>query len=101
MKKRLINLGIGLVAGLVAGKVLKTKTVRDMTVGAIAGGLKAKEEIDKKVEELREGTNDLIADAKVKKAKDEEKAKEEKLKEEAAKNIEAIAEEAEKEEDAE
>lgn len=97
MKKTLVHMGIGLAVGLVSGKLFKTKTARDLAVGAVAGGLKAKESLDKTVEKLRENTNDLVADAKVKKADDEAKAqakKEAEKADEEMKDIQKVAEEA-------
>ena len=90
INKRLLNLGIGLAAGLIGGKILKSKTAKDLAVNTVAGGLKVKDSIDKTIEDIRENTNDIIAEAKVKKA-EEEKAR----KEAEEKNLEDLAEEKE------
>ena len=96
INKRLLNLGIGLAAGLIGGKILKSKTAKDLAVNTVAGGLKVKDSIDKTIEDIRENTNDIIAEAKVKKAEEEEKARkeaEEKNLEDLAKDKEAWEEE--------
>ena len=90
MNKRLLNLGVGLVVGALGGKVLASQTVKKIAVNTVAGGLKIKEEIDKTVENVKVSTEDIIAEAKVKKAEDEKKEAEKK----AALDIEEVAEEA-------
>lgn len=91
INRRLLNLGIGIAAGLIGSKILKSKTAKDLAVNTVAGGLKVKDSIDKTIEDIRENTNDIIAEAKVKKAEEEEKAK----KEAEEKNLENLAEEKE------
>ena len=102
INKRLLNLGIGLAAGLIGGKILKSKTAKDLAVNTVAGGLKVKDSIDKTIEDIRENTNDIIAEAKVKKAEEEEKERLEAAKENhqvedkaEEKNLEDLAEEKE------
>lgn len=95
MKKKLLYTGVGVVLGLVSEKLWKTKKVRSFAVSAVAGGLKAKESLDKTIEKVREETGDIVAEAKVKKAEDEAKAQAEKEaaeEEEASKDILKIAE---------
>lgn len=92
MKKKLIYTGIGVVLGLVSDKLWKTKKARSLAVSAVAGGLKAKESIDKTIEKVREETGDIVAEAKVKKAEEEAKAQAEKEAEEANSDIVKIAE---------
>lgn len=90
MKRRLIQMGIGAVAGVVAGKLLSSHTVKQACVNTVAEGLKIKESLDKTIENVRANTNDIVAEAKVKKAQDEanKKAYEEKM------DIERVAQEA-------
>lgn len=90
MKKNIINLGVGIVAGLAAEKIVKSKTVKNLAVSAVATGLKAKDEIDKTVEKARETSSDILADAYEKKEADEAKKREE----EQENDIEAVAEQA-------
>lgn len=88
MNKRLLNLGVGLVVGALGGKVLASQTAKKIAVSTVAGGLKIKEEIDKTVENVKVSTEDIIAEAKVKKAEDEKKEAERK----AQLDIEKVAE---------
>lgn len=93
MKKKLINMGIGLVTGLVAGKVLESKCAKDFAVNATVGGIKIKEGIDKTLEDIRENAKDIYAEAKEKKVKSDL----EKEKKACECNIENLAEDADKE----
>lgn len=88
MNKKLLNLGVGLVVGALGGKVLASQTAKKIAVSTVAGGLKIKEEIDKTVENVKVSTEDIIAEAKVKKAEDEKKEAERK----AQLDIEKVAE---------
>lgn len=90
MNKKLLNLGVGLLVGALGGKVLASQTVKKIAVNTVAGGLKIKEGLDKTVENVKVSTEDIIAEAKVKKAEDEKKEAEKK----AALDIEEVAEEA-------
>lgn len=92
MKKKLLYTGVGVVLGLVSDKLWKTKKARSLAVSAVAGGLKAKESLDKTIEKVREETGDIVAEAKVKKAEEEAKAQAEKEAEEANSDIVKIAE---------
>ncbi len=88
MNKKLLNLGVGLLVGALGGKVLASQTAKKIAVSTVAGGLKIKEEIDKTVENVKVSTEDIIAEAKVKKAEDEKKEAERK----AQLDIEKVAE---------
>ncbi len=87
MKKKLINLAVGVALGLVGDKFLSSKSAKNLAVSAVAGGLKVKENLDKSLENIRENANDILAEAKVKKEEDDKKERE---KEEAL-NIENLA----------
>lgn len=91
MNKKLINLGIGVLTGVLGGKILSSQTVKKIAVSTVAGGLKVKEEIDKTIENVKVSTEDIIAEAKVKKAEDERKEADRK----AQLDIEKVAEETE------
>ena len=91
MKKKLINLGLGFVAGAIGGKILSSQTVKRIAVNTVAEGLKIKEGIDKSVESVKVSTEDIVAEAKVKKAEDERKEAERK----AELDIEKVVEEKE------
>lgn len=91
MNKKLINLGIGVLTGVLGGKILSSQTVKKIAVSTVAGGLKVKEEIDKTIENVKVSTEDIIAEAKVKKAEDEKKEADRK----AQLDIEKVAEETE------
>lgn len=95
MNKKLINLGIGVLTGVLGGKILSSQTVKKIAVSTVAGGLKVKEEIDKTIENVKVSTEDIIAEAKVKKAEDEKKEADRK----AQLDIEKVAEETEVVED--
>ena len=92
MKKKLIYTGVGVLLGLVSDKLWKTKKVRSLAVSAVAGGLKAKESLDKTIEKVREETGDIIAEAKVKKAEEQAQAQAEKEADKANSDIVKIAE---------
>ena len=95
MNKKLINLGIGVLTGVLGGKILSSQTVKKIAVSTVAGSLKVKEEIDKTIENVKVSTEDIIAEAKVKKAEDERKEADRK----AQLDIEKVAEETEVVED--
>lgn len=95
MKKKLINLAVGVALGLVGDKFLSSKSAKSLAVSAVAGGLKVKENLDKSLENIRENANDILAEAKVKKEEDDKKERE---KEEAL-NIENLANMAEEKKD--
>lgn len=91
MNKKLFQIGLGVVGGIVGGKILSSQKAKDLAVSTVTEGLKLKESVDKTIEKVRENTNDIVAEAKVKKAEEERKQREE----EARKDIEAIAREKE------
>lgn len=95
MNKKLINLGIGVLTGVLGGKILSSQTVKKIAVSTVAGGLKVKEEIDKTIENVKVSTEDIIAEAKVKKSEDEKKEADRK----AQLDIEKVAEDVEVVED--
>ena len=78
MNKRLINLGLGLVVGALGGKILASDTAKKLAVNTVAGGLKIKEGIDKNLENVKVTSEDILAEAKIKKAEDEKKEAERK-----------------------
>lgn len=97
MNKKLINLGIGFVIGAFGGKIASSKIAKKIAVATVTEGLKAKEGIDKAVENIRVSTEDIIAEAKVKKSEDERKEAERK----SETDIQDVAKEAEEVEEAE
>ena len=89
MKKKLINLGLGFVAGALGGKILSSQAAKKLAVTTVAEGLKIKEGLDKGMDNLKVSTEDIVAEAKVKKAEDERKEAERK----AQLDLEKVAEE--------
>ena len=89
MKKKLINLGLGFVAGAFGGKILSSQAAKKLAVTTVAEGLKIKEGLDKGMENIKVSTEDIVAEAKVKKAEDERKEAERK----AQLDLEKVAEE--------
>ncbi|ERT56553.1 vacuolar-type H+-ATPase subunit H [Peptoniphilus koenoeneniae] len=87
MKKKLLSMGAGILIGVLGDKILKSNAVKKVAVSTVAGGLKAKESLDKTIEKVKESTEDIVAEAKVKN-ESEEKAREEK-----EETIEKLAEE--------
>ena len=71
MKKKLISLGAGVLLGVVGEKVLKSNLVKNVAVTTVSEGMKAKEGIDKTIEKVKENAEDVVAEAKIKKAEDE------------------------------
>ncbi|KXO16800.1 DUF6110 family protein [Peptoniphilus sp. GNH] len=74
MKKRLLGIGAGVVLGFLGEQIIKSNAVKKLAVSTVAGGLKVKEGIDKTIEKVKENAEDIVAEAKVKKA-EEAKAK--------------------------
>ncbi len=91
INKKIISIGAGIIAGAIGGKVLNSKLAKKAAVSTVVGGLKVKESIDKTVENIRVSAEDVIAEAKYVKEREE--------KEEAKKNdemdIDKVAEEQE------
>lgn len=91
MNKKMLQIGLGVVGGLVGGKLLSSQKAKEFAVSTVASGLKWKESVDKTVEKVRENTNDIVAEAKVKKAEDEQLKREREMQ----KDLAAIAAEKE------
>lgn len=89
MKKKLISLGAGVVLGIVGEKVLKSNLVKNVAVTTVSEGMKAKEGIDRTIEKVKENAEDVVAEAKIKKAEDERANKEA---EETKETVEDLAE---------
>ena len=71
LEKKALSVGAGLLVGLVGGKVLNSKLAKKATVNTVVGGLKVKESIDKTIESIRVSAEDVLAEAKEVKAKEE------------------------------
>lgn len=80
MNKKLINLGLGLVVGALGGKILSSDTAKKLAVNTVAGGLKIKEGIDKNLENVKVTSEDILAEAKIKKLKTKRRKLKERLK---------------------
>ena len=50
VSKKFIRIGAGVLVGALGGKVLSSQLAKKAAVGAVAGGLRVKESIDKTVE---------------------------------------------------
>ena len=87
MKKKLISLGAGVLLGVVGEKVLKSNLVKNVAVTTVSEGLKGKEGIDKTIEKAKENAEDVVAEAKVKKAEDEKAKREAKEAKETAEDL--------------
>lgn len=87
MKKKLISLGAGVLLGVVGEKVLKSNFVKNVAVTTVSEGLKVKEGIDKTIEKAKENAEDVVAEAKVKKAEDEKAKREAKEAKETAEDL--------------
>lgn len=99
MNKKLLSVGAGVLLGVVGDKIMKSNAVKNLAVNTVSEGMKVKECIDKTIEKAKENTEDIVAEAKIKKAEDERAKKEaEEAKETAedlAKACEELAEAAE------
>lgn len=89
MKKKLLSVGAGVLIGVVGDKIIKSNAVRNLAVNTVSEGMKVKEGIDKTIEKAKENTEDIVAEAKVKKAEDERAKREA---EEAKETAEDLAE---------
>ena len=87
MKKKIISLGAGVLLGVVGEKVLKSNLVKNVAVTTVSEGLKVKEGIDKTIEKAKENAEDVVAEAKVKKAEDEKAKREAKEAKETAEDL--------------
>ncbi len=92
MKKKLLSVGAGVLIGVVGDKIVKSNAVRNLAVNTVSEGMKVKESIDKTIEKAKENTEDIVAEAKIKKAEDERAKREA---EEAKETAEDLAEAAE------
>lgn len=89
MKKKLLSVGAGVLIGIVGDKIVKSNAVRNLAVNTVSEGMKVKEGIDKTIEKAKENTEDIVAEAKIKKAEDERAKREA---EEAKETAEDLAE---------
>ena len=87
MKKKLISVGAGVVLGVIGDKILKSNAVKNLAVSTVSEGLKVKEGIDKTIEKAKENAEDVVAEAKVKKAEDEKAKREAKEAKETAEDL--------------
>ena len=87
MKKKLISVGAGVLLGVLGEKVLKSNLVKNVAVTTVSEGLKVKEGIDKTIEKAKENAEDVVAEAKVKKAEDEKAKREAKEAKETAEDL--------------
>ncbi|WP_297810380.1 DUF6110 family protein [uncultured Finegoldia sp.] len=95
LNKKILSLGAGILAGAIGGKILNSKLAKKAAVSTVVGGLKVKESIDKTVESIRVSAEDVIAEAKD--IKEKEDLEEAKKKDDL--DIEKVAEEAEEKEE--
>ena len=63
-KGHMIAFGCGIAAAIVGGKILKSRTVRNCTVKAVAKGLQIKDDAQHKLVEIKEEAEDIYAEAK-------------------------------------
>lgn len=66
VNKKIISTGIGVIAGAIGGKVLTSKLAKKAAVATVQQGLKAKNAVDKTVENIKVTTDDIVAEAKIK-----------------------------------
>lgn len=92
MKKKLLSIGAGVLLGVVGDKILKSNAVKNLAVNTVSEGMKVKEGIDKTIEKAKENTEDIVAEAKIKKEEDERAKKEAKEAKEAKETAEDLAE---------
>lgn len=95
LNKKILSLGAGILAGAIGGKILNSKLAKKAAVSTVVGGLKVKESIDKTVESIRVSAEDVIAEAKD--IKEKEDLEEAKKKDDL--DIEKVADEAEEKEE--
>ena len=93
MKKKLLSVGAGVLIGIVGDKIVKSNAVRNLTVNTVSEGMKVKEGIDKTIEKAKENTEDIVAEAKIKKAEDERAKREAEEAKETAEDLAEAAEE--------
>lgn len=78
INKRVLSAGVGVLAGVIGGKVLTSKLAKKAAVATVQQGLKAKSAVDKTVENIKVTTDDIVAEAKVKNEIEERLESEEK-----------------------
>lgn len=95
LNRKVLRIGAGVLVGMLGGKVLTSKLAKKAAVSTVKGGLRVKESLDKTIEKVRVSADDIVAEAKEIKEKEdlEEAEKEETL------NIEKVAETVEAEEE--
>lgn len=93
MKKKLLSVGAGVLIGVVGDKIVKSNAVRNLAVNTVSEGMKVKESIDKTIEKAKENTEDIVAEAKIKKAEDERVKREAEEAKETAEDLAEAAEE--------
>lgn len=71
INKKVLTAGAGLLAGVLGGKVLSSKLAKNAAVSTVAGGLRVKESLDKTIEKVRVSADDIVAEAKEKKEKED------------------------------
>ena len=90
MNKQVIRIGLGVLAGAIGSKIIQSQKMKDLAVGAVASGLKIKDDVDKTVEKVKENADDIVAEAKVLKMEKDIEREEEKKEN----DIEEVASEA-------
>lgn len=93
MNKKLLSVGAGVLLGVVGDKIVKSNAVRNLAVNTVSEGMKVKEGIDKTIEKAKENTEDIVAEAKIKKAEDERVKREAEEAKETAEDLAEAAEE--------
>lgn len=83
------KLFVGALGGIAVTKLVKTQKAKDLAVKTVASGIKAKENLDRTVEDLRNQAEDTLAEAQAYKEEQEKK----KAEEEAGEDLEDLAEE--------
>lgn len=66
--KHCAQIGLGVLAGAVAAKAVKSDTAKKIGVSTVAQGIKIKDSVDESIECARENISDVVAEAKVKNA---------------------------------
>lgn len=64
INKKVLKIGAGVLVGALGGKVLSSQLAKKAAVGAVAGGLRVKESLDKTIEQVRVSADDIVAEAK-------------------------------------
>lgn len=64
INKKVLRIGAGVLVGALGGKVLTSQLAKKAAVGAVAGGLRVKESLDKTIEQVRVSADDIVSEAK-------------------------------------